>query len=109
VPISLFDGYAEAQPGRQRLIKGAFQAGDTWFDSRDVLRRDEDGDYWYVGRLVDILRVPGRIVSTREIEEALCHVGSVCMAAVWSDPEEQGCLVGALSLKHDGAEEPRFA
>ena len=101
VPISLFDGYAEAQPGRQRLIKGAFQAGDTWFDSRDVLRRDEDGDYWYVGRLVDILRVPGRIVSTREIEEALCHVGSVCMAAVWSDPEEQGGVVGALSLMRD--------
>ena len=99
MPVSLFDGYAEARPTEERLIKGAFYAGDTWFDSQDVLRRDEDGDYWYVGRLVDIVRGPGRPVSTREIEEALCHVSSVCLAAVWQEPDEGDCIVGALCLK----------
>ena len=98
MPVSLFDGYAEAQPDEQRLIKGAFYAGDTWFNSQDVLRRDEDGDYWYVGRLVDIVRGPGRLVSTREIEEALCHVSSICLAAVWQEPDEGDCIVGALCL-----------
>jgi putative long chain acyl-CoA synthase len=101
MPVSLFDGYAEAQPDEQRLIKGAFKAGDTWFNSQDVLRRDEDGDYWYVGRIVDLVATPVGATSTREIEEALCHVASVCMAAVWPTPGEPGPFVGALSLQRD--------
>jgi putative long chain acyl-CoA synthase len=99
MPVSLFDGYAEAQPDEQRLIKGAFHSGDTWFNSQDVLRWDADGDYWYVGRLLDMVRGSVGVVSTWEIEEALCHVSSVRLAAVWADPGEPDRIVGALSLK----------
>ena len=101
MPVSLFDGYTEAQPDENRLIKGAFQSGDTWFNSQDVLRRDTDGDYWFIGRIVDLVGAPSGVVSTREVEEALCHVASVCMAAVWREPGEPARLVGALSLKRD--------
>jgi non-ribosomal peptide synthetase component E (peptide arylation enzyme) len=37
-------------------------------------------------------------VSIREIEEALCHLDSVCMATIWTDSDSSGELVGALSL-----------
>jgi len=47
MPATLFDGYAEIRPDEERLIKGAFVAGDTWFNTRDVMRRDSDDDYWY--------------------------------------------------------------
>ena len=98
MPSTLFDGYTEARPEQERLVKGAFEPGDTWFNSSDVMQRDEDGEYWYVGRIVDMVETPAGFVSTRAIEDALCDVESVRMAAVWEDPNEPGQFVGALSL-----------
>ena len=99
MPLSLFDGYAEAMPDEQRLIEGAFRSGDRWFDSQDVLSRDLAGDYWYLGRLVDFVRTPAGVISMRDVEEALCAVSSVCMAAVWPSEGAPERIVGALSLR----------
>jgi acyl-CoA synthetase (AMP-forming)/AMP-acid ligase II len=98
MPVTLFEGYAEARPDQQRLIKGAFESGDTWFNSHDVLRRDSGDDFWYVGSLSDMIQTAQGPVSTREIEEALCHLDSVCMATIWTDSGSSDELVGALSL-----------
>lgn len=98
MPVTLFEGYAEARPDQQRLIKGAFRSGDTWFNSHDVLRRDSGGDFWYVGSLSEMIQTAQGPVSTREIEEALCHLDSVCMATIWMDSDSSGELAGALSL-----------
>ena len=67
-PLAAFTGGDEA--GR-RLLKGVFAPNDTWFVTWDVLRRDADGDFWFVDRLSRMLRTRHGVVSTRSIEDAL--------------------------------------
>ena len=67
-PLASFTGGDEA--GR-RLLQGVFEANDTWFITWDVLRRDSDGDFWFVDRKSRILRTAAGVVATRTIEDAL--------------------------------------
>ncbi len=67
-PLASFTGGDEA--GR-RLLRGVFEADDTWFITWDVLCRDADGDFWFVDRVSRMLRTAAGVVSTRSIEDAL--------------------------------------
>ncbi len=67
-PLASFAAGAEA--GR-RLLQGVFDPDDTWFVTWDVLRRDEDGDYWFVDRASRMLHTPHGRIATRSIENAL--------------------------------------
>jgi putative long chain acyl-CoA synthase len=67
-PLASFTGGDEA--GR-RLLRGVFDASDTWFITWDVLRRDVDGDFWFVDRSSRMLRTAAGVVATRAIEDAL--------------------------------------
>src|SRR5204862_671238 len=48
----------------------------------DGARRDEDGYYWIVGRIDDVLNVAGHRLGTSEIESALVSHVKVAEAAV---------------------------
>jgi putative long chain acyl-CoA synthase len=67
-PLASFTAGDEA--GR-RLLRGVFEASDTWFITWDVLRRDADGDFWFVDRASRMLRTAAGVVATRAIEDAL--------------------------------------
>jgi putative long chain acyl-CoA synthase len=67
-PLASFTAGDEA--GR-RLLQGVFEAEDTWFITWDVLRRDADGDFWFVDRASRMLRTKVGVVATRSIEDAL--------------------------------------
>jgi putative long chain acyl-CoA synthase len=67
-PLASFTGGDEA--GR-RLLQGVFEADDIWFITWDVLRRDADGDFWFVDRQSRMLRTNAGVVATRTIEDAL--------------------------------------
>jgi acetyl-CoA synthetase len=54
----------------------------------DAARRDEDGYYWVLGRVDDVMNVSGHRLSTMEIESALVHHPSVAEAAVVGKPHE---------------------
>jgi acetyl-CoA synthetase len=54
----------------------------------DGARRDEDGYYWIMGRVDDVLNVAGHRLSTMEIESALVHHDKVAEAAVVGQPDE---------------------
>ncbi len=54
----------------------------------DGARVDEDGDYWIVGRIDDVINVSGHRLSTAEIESALVSHKSVAEAAVVGFPHE---------------------
>ncbi|HSU30766.1 MAG TPA: acetate--CoA ligase [Bryobacteraceae bacterium] len=54
----------------------------------DAARRDEDGYYWILGRVDDVMNVSGHRLSTMEIESALVHHPAVAEAAVVSKPHE---------------------
>jgi acetyl-CoA synthetase len=54
----------------------------------DGARRDEDGCFWIMGRVDDVLNVAGHRLSTMEIESALVHHPKVAEAAVVGQPDE---------------------
>jgi acetyl-CoA synthetase len=53
----------------------------------DGARRDEDGYFWLMGRVDDVLNVAGHRLSTMEVESALVHHPSVAEAAVVGQPD----------------------
>ena len=54
----------------------------------DGARQDEDGYFWVVGRIDDVLNVAGHRLGTAEIESALVSHPSVAEAAVVGPPDE---------------------
>ncbi|MEM7146492.1 MAG: acetate--CoA ligase [Verrucomicrobiota bacterium] len=67
----------------------------------DGARRDDDGYFWIVGRLDDVLNVSGHRLGTAEVESALVSHKTVAEAAVVGRPHEvkgQG-VVAFVTLK----------
>ncbi|SFJ25854.1 acetate--CoA ligase [Planctomicrobium piriforme] len=62
-------------------LEGLYFAGDG-------ARKDEDGCYWVMGRVDDVLNVSGHRLSTMEIESALVSHPLVAEAAVVGFPHE---------------------
>jgi acetyl-CoA synthetase len=54
----------------------------------DGARRDQDGYFWIVGRIDDVLNVAGHRLGTSEIESALVSHAQVAEAAVVGRPDE---------------------
>ena len=69
----------------------------------DNSRRDEDGYYWIMGRIDDVINVSGHRLSTIEIESALVSHPSVAEAAAVGRPDEikgQGIAVFVTLKNH---------
>jgi acetyl-CoA synthetase len=62
-------------------VPGKYLCGDN-------ARRDEDGCYWIMGRIDDVLNVSGHRLSTIEIESALVSHPAVAEAAAVGRPHE---------------------
>jgi acetyl-CoA synthetase len=54
----------------------------------DGARKDEDGYYWVMGRVDDVISVSGHRLGTMEVESALVSHPSVAEAAVVSKPDD---------------------
>lgn len=54
----------------------------------DAARRDDEGYYWVLGRVDDVMNVSGHRLSTMEVESALVHHPAVAEAAVVGKPHE---------------------
>src|SRR5690606_2129108 len=78
-------------------------AGDAWFDTGDVLRRDADGDYWFVDRLANVVRTADGPVATPRIEDALYAAGA-SLAVAFGIRAEDGERVAAAVV---GRVDPR--
>jgi acetyl-CoA synthetase len=62
--------------------------GPEVYVAGDGARRDEDGFFWLLGRIDDVMNVAGHRLSTFEIESALVDDPKVAEAAVVSRPDE---------------------
>jgi acetyl-CoA synthetase len=62
-------------------VPGAYFTGDA-------ARRDDEGFYWVLGRVDDVMNVSGHRLSTMEVESALVHHKAVAEAAVVGKPHE---------------------
>jgi acetyl-CoA synthetase len=77
---------------------------DTYF-AGDGARIDEDGDFWLLGRVDDVMNVSGHRISTIEVESALVDHQEVAEAAVCArgDDRTGQAIVAFVTLK--GGEE----
>ena len=76
-----------------------------WFHTGDLARRDEDGFYFIVDRVKDMIIRNGLNVYPREVEEVLYTHPAVAEAAVFGVPDARhGEEIAALVKLKDGAE-----
>jgi acetyl-CoA synthetase len=65
-----------------------FSNGKPLYFAGDGARRDDDGYFWVMGRVDDVLNVAGHRLGTMEIESALVGYKDVAEAAVVGRPDE---------------------
>jgi acetyl-CoA synthetase len=88
-------------------IKGPDPSGGTatvpYYFSADGARRDQDGYFWIMGRVDDVINVSGHRLGTMEVESALVSHPAVAEAAVVGMPHEiKGTGICAfVTLKSD--------
>ena len=63
-------------------------AGGRYYVAGDSANRDDDGYFWIMGRIDDVLNVAGHRLGTMEIESALVANVKVAEAAVVGRPDE---------------------
>ena len=71
-----------------RFVKTYFSEVPGCYFAGDGARRDQDGYYWVMGRVDDVLNVAGHRLSTMEIESALVSHPQVAEAAVVGFPHD---------------------
>jgi acetyl-CoA synthetase len=80
---------------------------DVYFTG-DGARRDEDGDFWLMGRVDDVINVAGHRISTTEIESALVgHHAVAEAAAIGAHDAIKGEQICAFVILKDGVEQSK--
>jgi len=85
----------------RRVHRGVFEPSDSWFITGDVVRRDFDGDYWFVDRLADMVTTIGGLIPTRDIEDILYEQEEIAFCAVHNLVSDPKALIATISLKEN--------
>jgi fatty-acyl-CoA synthase len=80
---SRFEGYADPEASRQKVLRDVFAVGDAWYRTGDLMRQDDQGFYYFVDRIGDTFRWKGENVSTTEVGAAIMACNGVAEAAVY--------------------------
>jgi acetyl-CoA synthetase len=88
-----------------RYKKAYFSRYDNTYDPEDGARKDEDGYFWIMGRLDDVVNVSGHRLGTAEIESALVSHPQIAEAAVVGMPHKiKGQAIYAFVTPNTGVE-----
>ncbi len=86
---AVFEGYTSDEATEKKIVRGAFEDGDAWFNSGDLMRRIEAGftlgfpHYQFVDRVGDTFRWKSENVSTNEVGEILNRFPQVRFSNVY--------------------------
>ena len=99
VPCGLFAGYYKNEEKTAEVWHdGMYHTGDTAW-------RDEDGFYWYVGRVDDVIKSSGYRIGPFEIESVIMELPYVLECGVSAMPDEvRGQIVKASIVLTKGTE-----
>ena len=78
-----FEGYADPEASARKVLRNVFKAGDAWYRTGDLMRRDERGFFYFVDRVGETYRWKGENVSTAEVLTALTAVRGVLDGVVY--------------------------
>lgn len=83
-PFIIFDGYLDLPDETVKAWRG------LWYHTGDVVRRDAEGVYWFMGRARDVIRRGGHNVSTWEMESIVNGHPEIAEAGAVAIPTESG-------------------
>ncbi len=87
----------------ERFIEKYFTAFPGLYQTGDSARKDEDGYYWIMGRIDDVIKVSGHRLGTAEIESSLVSHPAVSEAAVVGYPHDiKGEAIYAFASLKEG-------
>ncbi len=105
-----FDGYkGNPNATNNKIIKDVFAIGDSYFDTGDLMSRDEEGYFRWADRTGDTFRWKGENISTVEVEAVLASlpaVKEVCVYGV-NIPGADGRAGMAAVVLHPSAAESK--
>jgi len=78
-----FEGYTSKEASEKKMLRNVFEAGDVWIRTGDLMRRDEDGYFYFVDRTGDTFRWKGENVATSEVAETICAFAGIEHANVY--------------------------
>jgi fatty-acyl-CoA synthase len=78
-----FDGYANRDDNKKKILQDCFEPGDRWVRTGDLLKRDRASYYYFVDRIGDTFRWKGENVATMEVEHLLNAAPGVHETAVY--------------------------
>ena len=101
---SRFEGYTSPEASEQKILRDVFAAGDVWYRTGDLMRKDARGYFYFVDRIGETFRWKGENVATCEVAEALGAFPGVQGATVYgvAIPGTEG-RAGMAALVADAA------
>ncbi len=78
-----FEGYSNAADTERKILRNVFEAGDAWYRTGDLLRRDARGFFYFIDRIGDTFRWKGENVATSEVAAALLTFPGIREASVY--------------------------
>ncbi len=85
----------------QRYVDTYWSRFDNMYFAGDGAKRDEDGYFWLLGRVDDVMLIAGHNISTTEVESALVSHDAVAEAAVVgrADPVTGQAIAAFVTLR----------
>jgi len=114
-------GYIVLRRPWPSMLRGIYGQPERYYDTYwskfehmylagDGCHRDADADYWFLGRIDDVMNVSGHRISTAEVESALVAHPAVAEAAVVGKNDDMTgqAVVCFVSLRGDNAGSPEL-
>ncbi len=99
VPCGLFLGYYNQKEKTDEVWH------DGYYHTGDIAWKDEDGHFWYVGRVDDVIKSSGYRIGPFEIENVIMELPYVLECGVSAEPDElRGQVVKASIVLTKGTE-----
>ena len=69
--LTPFHGYAHKADTEKKILRNGLKKGDAFFKTGDLVKKDKQGNYFFIDRIGDTYRWKGENVSTHEVEEII--------------------------------------
>ncbi len=99
----VFSGYIKEPERTRKTFRG------RWFNTEDILRRDEDGYYYLMDRKQDLIKTGGENVYAQEVERAISGYPCIQDCAVVGIPDArfEEAVAAAIVLKKGCSIDPQ--
>ena len=98
-PCGLFTGYYDGPEATDKVMH------DGYYHTGDVAWKDEDGFYWFMGRIDDVIKSSGYRIGPLEVENTIMELPYVLECGVSPEPDPvRGQIVKASIVLTQGTE-----